>query len=74
MSAAELLTDLALHGITLETDGGTLRYYAVEGALTPAVREQIKAHKPELLAYLSKTAANTIADPAAPCPECSNAQ
>ena len=70
MSAAELLTDLGLHGITLEVDGTNLRYYAVEGALTRELREQIKAHKPELLVYLTKDAANTIANPAGLCPHC----
>jgi len=73
MSAAELLTKLATHGITLEIDGGTLRYHAVEGALTPELRERIKAHQAELLTYLTKDAANTIADPVGPCPGGSNA-
>ena len=64
MSAAELLTDLAPHGITLDADGKNLRYYAAEGALTPVLRERIKTHKTELLVYLTKDAANQITDPA----------
>jgi hypothetical protein len=47
MSAAELLTDLTSRGITLEVDGTDLRYYAVESAMTPRLREQIKAQKAE---------------------------
>ena len=64
MSAAELLTDLASHGITLDADGKNLRYYAAEGALTPVVLERIKANKAELLTHLNRGGANTIVYPA----------
>jgi hypothetical protein len=74
MRAAELLSDLASHGITLEADGRTLRYYATEGALTPKLRERIKAHKGELLADLTKDTANMITNLIGPCPSCGCAQ
>jgi hypothetical protein len=73
MSPAELLNECASHGITLEADGGTLRYHTNEGALTPALREKVKAHKAELLAYLNRetdSRQHTIPDPAGLCPTC----
>src|SRR5215217_3476161 len=74
MSAVELLTECALHGIRLEAEGNTLRYHATEGTLTPELRERIKAHKSELLTYLNKEAANTIVDRGSLCPTCGGGQ
>lgn len=64
MSAAALLADLASHGITLEIDGINLRYYAVQGALTPKRREQIREHTLELLTCLARHTENRLTDPA----------
>ena len=51
MSASALST-LSAHGVRLEIRDGTLTAGPRE-ALTPEVRELIRAHKPELIAALS---------------------
>jgi hypothetical protein len=48
-----LLAELAARGIALTAHGDTLHVKAPPGALTPGLRDQIKAHKPELMEALS---------------------
>ena len=51
MTATTWIKDLAQLGIQLKADGDRLRY-APRSAVTPALAEQIKAHKGELLEIL----------------------
>ena len=51
MTATTLINDLARLEIQLKADGDRLRY-APRSAVTPALAEQIKAHKGELLEIL----------------------
>ncbi len=51
-AARKLLAELQQRGIHLEAVGTTLRYRAPEGALTPDLRAELKAHKAEVLAVL----------------------
>ena len=55
MSIAEFIKDLTARGIELYPNGEQLGCRAPEGYLTPAFVDQLKAHKQELLAYLSAT-------------------
>lgn len=50
----EFLNYLHKQGIQLYTDGERLRYRAPVGVLTPALREQLRQHKDELLRLLSQ--------------------
>lgn len=52
MIIADFIKDLKDKGISLRNENGALRFSAVEGALTEQVRAQIKAGKPEILAWL----------------------
>ncbi len=72
MSITNLLSDFRARGIRLTAEGERLTYGAPAGALTPELREKIKAHKAELLATLNQQAANT--DPAGLCPKCGSGQ
>ena len=54
MSVHDLLDILTNAGVTLTVAGDTLRYAAPAGALTPALRERIAAHKGELIALLAR--------------------
>jgi hypothetical protein len=67
MSAAELLADFTRRGIQLRAEGERLFYDAPKGVMPPADLEQLRKHKSELLAYLNREAANTIAEPGGPC-------
>jgi hypothetical protein len=51
MNVGELLAAVALRGITLEARGDRLRFRP-RSAVTPEMLEQLKAHKPDLLAIL----------------------
>ena len=53
MSAPLLLDELAAQRIELHVEDGRLRFRAPPGALTPAHKERIAAHREELLAILS---------------------
>ncbi len=48
----ELLSSLDARGIKLWVEGERLRFSAAEGALTPELRAQLQAVKPELIAWL----------------------
>ncbi len=74
MSAAELLADFSHRGIQLRAEGECLSYDAPKGVMAPADLEQLRKYKSELLAYLNREAANTIADPDGPCPACGSGQ
>lgn len=51
-----LLDALHAAGIQISSDGSTLKVNAPRGALTPALTEQVKAHKPALIALLTGAA------------------
>jgi len=53
MRAAALLAQLQSLNIEIWVEGDRLRYSAPQGVLTAELRDQIVAHKPELLALLS---------------------
>jgi pyochelin synthetase len=63
----ELVTDLRQRGVHLWADGDQLRFRAPQGVLTAGDREQLVAHKPAVLAYLTEDQATltVTADPAA---------
>ena len=52
MSAVALLSELRRRDIKVQAVGGELRCSAPVGALTPELREQLRQHKPDLLALL----------------------
>lgn len=52
MTTAELLADVAQRGITLQADGGKLRFYPRD-AVGPELLELLARHKVELLAILT---------------------
>ena len=60
MSAAAILTALAEHGVTLAIEGERLTASPAR-SLTDAMRAEIRAHKPELIACLTQ-AANATED------------
>jgi len=65
MNVLQFIADLKKRGVTLWLeDGGKLRYRAREGVMTPALRERIKARKPEVVAALAD--AYRALSPAAP--------
>ncbi len=61
----QLLTILRRAGVKLWTEDGKLKFSAPPGALTPALRDQVVAQKPALIALLEQQA-ETAADEAAP--------
>ena len=65
MTFATLLTDCSAAGVRLTNDGGRLVADGPRGAVTPALVDGLKAHKPDLLVAL--------APPAGPCPRCGSA-
>ncbi|MBW1598460.1 non-ribosomal peptide synthetase [Streptomyces sp. JJ38] len=54
---AALLDELAAARVRLSLDGEELRVSAAKGALTPALRDRLREHKPGLLAHLRAEAA-----------------
>ena len=62
MTAITLLNDLTRLQIQLKADGDRLRY-APRSAVTPALAEQIKAHKGELLEILRNPTAGREVKP-----------
>jgi TubC N-terminal docking domain len=74
MSAADLLIGFSHRGIQLRTEGERLIYDAPKGVMKLADLERLRKHKSELLAYLNREAANTIADPDGLCPACGSGQ
>ncbi|MBQ4848439.1 MULTISPECIES: hypothetical protein, partial [unclassified Pseudoalteromonas] len=49
-----LLEELKQKNIQLVSDSGTLKVKAPKGAMTAALAEQIKTHKPQLLHFLER--------------------
>ncbi len=70
MTAAAILSECEQLGIELLIEGKRPRYRGPSNALTPQIIARLRTHKGELLAYLNRTAANTILDPDGPCPSC----
>lgn len=54
MNVADLVTDLRQRGVHLWADGEQVRFRAPRGVLTAEHREQLTAHKPAVLEYLSR--------------------
>jgi amino acid adenylation domain-containing protein len=52
MSTIEFLSRLRTLGVALWVDGDRLRYTVAEGALTPALREELTARKAEIVSFL----------------------
>jgi hypothetical protein len=67
MELVDLLTSLTQAGCRLIPHGDQLRVQDPQHALTDALRQAIRQHKPELLALLGGTPANT---PEPACPQC----
>lgn len=62
MNAAAIYRKLQARGVELFLEDGRLRYRCPQGALTPELRDQAKAHRGELIAMLRGAAV--------PCPTC----
>lgn len=60
MTLAELLAQLAGQGIELWVEGDNLRFRAPKGALTPALRDALVAHKPELIIHLREQSRQAV--------------
>ncbi len=60
-----LINELRRDAVRLWLEGGELRFQAPKGAMTPARIAQVRALKPELIAFLRDTAANTEPPPLA---------
>ena len=56
MTPGAVRMELYDRGVALSVDGGALKYSAPEGALTPALLQEMKRYKPELLAILQAEA------------------
>ncbi len=57
MNAASLLSELRKRDIHIRLDGDRLHCSAPEGALNPVLREQLRAHKAELIEFLRQAGA-----------------
>lgn len=57
-SAANLLADLAAHDIDVQLQGGVIRFRP-RSAMTPALLQQLQAHKAELMMFLNTEVAAT---------------
>ncbi len=56
LSTVQFLGRLRRAGVQLRAEGEQLRFSAPKGALTPALREQLVARKPEVLTFLQQAA------------------
>ncbi|MBI4491367.1 MAG: hypothetical protein HY690_01050 [Chloroflexi bacterium] len=63
MSATALLERLSTADVRLRVDGEHLRVNAPKGALTPELKAELLAHKPELLRILADQQLATVAAP-----------
>ncbi|MET0623242.1 MAG: amino acid adenylation domain-containing protein, partial [Pyrinomonadaceae bacterium] len=61
MSTIEFLSRLRALGVALRADGDRLRYTAAEGALTPALREELAARKAEVMSFLREAQSSPAA-------------
>lgn len=57
MSVRFLIDELTLAGVELWAEGGSLRYKAPPGALSPALKDRIKDNRPQILQHLRDQAA-----------------
>ncbi len=55
MKVDQFIVQLESRGITLWLDGDQLRYQAVKHALTPELRDEIVAHKADILTFLRQS-------------------
>ena len=53
MSTVELLSRIRASGVSVWSEDGELRYRAAAGVMTPSLREELKVHKDELVAFLA---------------------
>ena len=68
-SVAQRLAELATTGITICRDGESLRVRGPAGSVSPELRREIAARKPEILAALAgDLPLHRRADPMAPAP------
>jgi len=72
--ADALLAEAHRRGIELWADGASLRYRAPPGALTPDLREALRATKAEVLRVLADAAARPPAPAASRCRICGRAK
>ena len=70
MRITQLLTDLADAGCRLIPDGAALRVQNPEHRLTDALRQQIRQHKPALLAALNEASGQWHETQVYDCPVC----
>jgi hypothetical protein len=71
MNAQNLLGQLQSKGVRFEPDGEDFRILAPRGLLTPALLDEIKERKPEILALLSQAKTQPeISHLAGLCPHC----
>lgn len=68
MNTFEFLSQLRALDIQLSAENGNLRINAPKGAVTPAIRSELAAHKADLLALLTETAPIARATRDAPLP------
>lgn len=62
MNVLDLLSQLRRAGILLSLDGDKLKIKAPPGALTDAIKEQLKQHKAELIEFLQDTGKQVVTD------------
>jgi hypothetical protein len=67
VTVESLTTTLASHGIALYLDGDALRFRAPKGALTAELKEQIAAHRDEVIIRLRPPAPIRAVRPGAAC-------
>ena len=49
MTASEILTKLRENGIALKTHGARLFFFDGSGKMTPALKAQVRTHKPQII-------------------------
>jgi hypothetical protein len=64
--AQELLDTLQAQGVQVEANGDRLRLRGRQSVLTPALQEELRAHKTEVLALLDESASTQLAQLAQP--------
>ena len=60
LNPVEFLSHLRSLNIKIWADGDRLRYSAPPGALTPNLRDQLVAHKVEILTFIQQAEAATV--------------
>ncbi len=54
MKAIALLLELLRNGVQLWAEGNELCFRAAKGVLSPALREELSRHKPEIITLLAQ--------------------